>query len=196
MSQDAELVRGLWFQGIHQEPAGTSWHGERQPVVGAKLGSLHPAKREGSILREGASDRQDEDVALTSRVKMELSREMVWFGSSDVHGRGADARHPRAGSGSAHTRTWSTIPSRHGTATSPPCCLVAPVPLGQGHVQKHGQQPPSKGYLHQIPKAKGQIWLFFSTLSDAKAMGSVLIYTSTIPKPEQSSIPLAVSLHI
>lgn len=171
MSQDAELVRGLRFQGIHQEPAGTSWHGERQPVVGAKLGSLHPAKREGSILREGASDRQDEDVVLTSRVKMEPSREMVWFGSSDVHGRGADARHPRAGSGSAHTRTWSTIPSRHGTATSPPCCLVAPVP------------------------SKGKFGYFF-TLSNAKVMGSGLIYTSTIPKPEQSSIPLAASLHI
>lgn len=99
--------------------------------MGAKLGSLHPAKREESILREGASNREDDDAALTSRVIMELSREMVWFGSSDVHGRGADTRHPRAGSGSAHTRTWSTIPSHQGHCYLPsllsrnPCALMA-----------------------------------------------------------------------
>lgn len=45
--------------------------------MGSKLGSLHPAERKGSILREGVFDREDKEAALTSYAKMELSRAMV-----------------------------------------------------------------------------------------------------------------------
>lgn len=67
--------------------------------MGSKLGSLHPAERKGSILREVVFDREDKEAALTSYAKMELSRAMVWFDSSDVDGRGAATCHPRAGTG-------------------------------------------------------------------------------------------------
>lgn len=67
--------------------------------MGSKLGSLHPAKRKGGILREVVFDREDKEAALTSYAKMELSRAMVWFDSSDVDGRGAAPCHPQAGRG-------------------------------------------------------------------------------------------------